>query len=199
MVPRPRSPFRYIKLCRVSGRPFHPELVDPRSNAAPFPDARIARPHGSPDPRRMTGSARSGPAPRKRRPAPPCTQSGAHPRRTQHASPVRSNRSPCRRALSTRSRTHLRALPGVAHNRRHLPASSDGSRDVGPHGPSFTREAAHRRLNQGTRTRLRRAKTRQVHVTPKRIGGDGGLRRGDIRTSVNRNDPSASATPTGHT
>ena len=120
----------------------------------------------------------------------------------QDVTASRRAQSPARGADRTSVPTQETLPQPARHHPRHvsrcthLPASSDRSGDVGPQGPSYTREAAHRRLNRGTRTRLRRVKTRQVPGDTKRTGGDGGLRRGDIRASVNRGLP-ASATPTG--
>ena len=90
--------------------------------------------------------------------------------------------------------------PGVhAHITQHraqsspLTASSDRSGDVGPTGPSFIREAAHRRLNRGTRTRLRRVKTRQLYVAPKRTGATAASGAATSAQRANRGDPPASA------
>ena len=61
-----------------------------------------------------------------------------------------------------------KALPNAAalrDNPTHYQARSTASGTLDRPVLVRIREAAHRRLNRGTRTRLRRVKTRQVHVT----------------------------------
>ena len=69
------------------------------------------------------------------------------------------------RAVSRRSRIHLRALPAVAHNQPHFLPAPTGAATLDQPVLVRTRGTALRRQNRGTRTRLRRVKTRQVQVT----------------------------------
>ena len=82
------------------------------------------------------------------------------PTEGQMAPPVPRNAAAAADAAPPRSGFALRPLQTVhAHICAHYPvspiivatypANSDRSGDVGPSGPSYTREAAHRRLNRG--------------------------------------------------
>ena len=82
--------------------------------------------------------------------------------RIRHATEHRRASLP---AISPRSRTHLRALPGVPYDPPHFLPAPTGAATLDRPVLVRTRGAAPQRLNRGTRTRLRRVKTRQVPVT----------------------------------
>ena len=100
---------------------------------------------------------------------------GARPRYVRVLRTARHSgaaRPPDVRAVS--ARTIPQALPNAADlpdNPSRYEARSTASGNVGPTGPSYSRGTAHGRLNRGTRTRLRRVKTRQVPCDTKRTGG----------------------------